>query len=218
MTTLAIEPRPRAPRLLLWTELLALFVGVPLVVYLLPVPKIPTLLIIGLGCSLVLGSDAGWDRTELALTRLRGALSFPFVRFGVLAPALVAVALLIVPESLFALPRERPWMFVTLLVFYPLLSALPQELIYRLFFFRRYRPLFGEGIALELASAALFGLLHLIYDNGVAVALSACGGFLFARTFRHTRSLWAVSLEHAVYGLAIFAIGLGAYFYEPVAP
>ena len=46
-----------------------------------------------------------------------------------------------------------------------------------------------------------------------AVALTLVGGWKFAATYRHTRSLWAVSIEHAIYGGILFTVGLGQFFY-----
>lgn len=39
----------------------------------------------------------------------------------------------------FAFARERSILWVAVLLLYPILSALPQELIFRVFFFHRYR-------------------------------------------------------------------------------
>ena len=40
------------------------------------------------------------------------------------------------------------------------------------------------------------------------------GGWLFARRYQRTRSLLTVSVEHALYGVLIFTIGLGDLFYH----
>jgi membrane protease YdiL (CAAX protease family) len=63
-----------------------------------------------------------------------------------------------------------------------------------------------------LASAAAFGLAHLVLWNPLAVGLSALGGWMFASTYLRTRSLPAVCWEHALYGVALFTIGFGRYF------
>ncbi len=44
--------------------------------------------------------------------------------------------------------------------------------------------------------------------------LDSRGGWLFADTYRQSRSLWLVCLEHALYGDLIFTIGLGTFFYH----
>ena len=52
---------------------------------------------------------------------------------------------LLVPGQALALPRRAPGLWVAILALYPFLSALPQELIFRVLFFRRYGGLFPGG-------------------------------------------------------------------------
>ena len=112
------------------------------------------------------------------------------------------------------LPVTRPGLWAVILVLYPVVSVYPQELVYRVWFFHRYRPaLGGEGPAL-LASALAFGWVHVIFGNGLAVGLAAAGGLLLAETYRRTRSLTLVSVEHALYGQLVFTVGLGEFFYH----
>lgn len=118
------------------------------------------------------------------------------------------------PVLLFRFVRERPeiWIFVVFL--YPLLSALPQEIIYRSFFFKRYEALFGKGGRMIVASMLVFALIHIVFNNWVAPLLCLFGGYIFAETYQRTRSLALVTLEHALYGLTVFTVGLGPYFYR----
>ena len=98
---------------------------------------------------------------------------------------------------------------------YPALLVLPQELLFRCFFFHRYESLFGgKTWLLILCNAASFGLSHLFYGNWIAPTLSFVGGLLFAWRYATTRSLAAVSLEHALWGNYLFTIGIGWYFYS----
>jgi membrane protease YdiL (CAAX protease family) len=64
------------------------------------------------------------------------------------------------------------------------------------------------------ASATAFGFGHIIFHNWTAVALTLPGGLLFGKTYRRTSSLLAVSVEHALYGCAVFTIGYGKFLYE----
>lgn len=116
-------------------------------------------------------------------------------------------------ELLFSFPRRAPLQWLTVMIGYPILSAYAQEVLYRVLFFRRYAPLFGSPAALIWASAALFAWLHLPFQNWLAIALSVPGGLLFAWTYHRTRSGLAVSIEHALYGNALFTIGLGYFFW-----
>ena len=87
------------------------------------------------------------------------------------------------PDRRLALPRRAPGVWLTILLLYPLLSALPQELIFRVLFFRRYGRLFAERRVAVAANALVFGLAHLMFWNWVAVALTVAGGLVFARAY-----------------------------------
>jgi membrane protease YdiL (CAAX protease family) len=120
------------------------------------------------------------------------------------------------PERWLELPRERPGLWLAVMVLYPLLSVVPQELLYRCFFFRRYRSLWGEGRGAVLASALAFGWAHVVFLSWISVLLTLAGGWILARTFERTRSLPLVALEHALYGCLVFTVGLGRHFYAPL--
>lgn len=62
------------------------------------------------------------------------------------------------------------------------------------------------------ASALSFGVMHVIYGNVPAVVLSALAGWIFSGTYQRTRSLRLVWLEHSLYGIAAFTVGLGPFF------
>src|SRR5207344_2550446 len=115
--------------------------------------------------------------------------------------------------DLFSFPRERPFLWPLVVLLYPLLSALPQEVIFRLFLFHRYRSLFPDPRLMMLVSASVFALAHLQLGNLVALGLPFLGGLLFAHTFGTTRSLPMVTLEHGLWGDWLFTLGLGVYFY-----
>jgi hypothetical protein len=117
------------------------------------------------------------------------------------------------PESFLSFPRDRPWLWLAVMAGYPLLSAWPQEMLYRRFALVRYAPLVGSGGGFVLASGFAFGYAHIIFLNPVAVALSTAGGLLFAAGYARHRSLALVWLEHALYGCLIFTIGLGRFFF-----
>jgi hypothetical protein len=56
-------------------------------------------------------------------------------------------------------------------------------------------------------------LAHLMFWNGVALALTAAGSVIFARAYLGRGFLQAVLL-HAVAGGIIFTSGLGVFFYH----
>lgn len=176
---------------------------------------IPQLLAFTALCLWWLARDPGFDRRRLiAWPRAwRPCLARIAALLLTGGAALLAFAYGLPGVEPFALPRERPLLWVAVLLFYPVLSALPQELIFRVFIFHRYRCLFPNPWQLALVSAAVFALAHLVLGNWVAPLLSLAGGLLFAYTYARTGSLALVTLEHGLWGNWLFTLGLGAYFY-----
>jgi len=198
-------------------EFVLIFIGIPLIFYFewVNLPKIPTLVFLTTFCIVALLKDERFDRSTLWNYRsARAAIPKTVIRFLLVAIALTAFTYSFFPDLLFFFPKTRPLIWVIVMVFYPLLSALPQEIIYRVFLFHRYGALLKTRILSVLTSAAVFAMLHIMYDNGLAVVLSLLGGLLFSLTFQASKSLFLVSLEHALYGSYIFTVGLGHFFYE----
>ena len=158
---------------------------------------------------------AGTLFAELEAAGYDGAYSFESSHdaFLPLAALIGVMFWLVEPERLFELPREKPRLWITIMVLYPLVSAYPQELLFRTFLFQRYRPILGEGWAMILFSGLTFGLAHVVLANWVAVLLSTCGGLLFAWTYARSKSTLMAALEHGLWGDFVFAIGLGWWFY-----
>lgn len=120
-------------------------------------------------------------------------------------------------ERLFSLLLERTNIWIMVMCLYPLLSVFPQEVIYRLFFHRRYGEIFRDHNALILFGGLAFGHGHILLNNVVAYLMSIIGGCLFAYSYKQTGSLSFVWIEHALYGCFVFTIGLGWYFYTGAA-
>ena len=198
-------------------EYLLLFVALPLLwaAGRLDLPLLPTLWIFSLGCLLFLLADNKFDRRSLWNAERAGRrLARATLPFLVLAPLLALGLLLLEPERLFAFVRQRPLLWALVMVLYPLLSAYPQGIIYRVFIFQRDRELFPGRRAMIAASALAFALVHLIFSNAVAPPLSFVGGLLFAWTYERTRSSLVATFQHALFGCFIFTIGWGWYFYH----
>ena len=122
------------------------------------------------------------------------------------------------PAIFLNFPRSNPQFWSIVMLLYPMLSAYPQGIVYRAFLFGRYRDLFGPGWAIVLASATAFAYVHIVFRNSLALALTFLAGILFAIRYLHTGSLMISSFEHALYGCAIFTIGLGRWFYHAAVP
>lgn len=170
---------------------------------------------------LVLGAAAVWhllrtgfDRRSFWRAEALKAQWRPMLTLWTLTAAGCAAAVAVLtPDLLLVLPREQPLLWALVVVLYPLLSVYPQELLFRAFLFHNYEPVFGPTGTVA-ASALAFGFAHIAFGNWVAVVLSAAGGWIFATRYRETRSLLVASVEHALYGLLMFTVGLGQYFYH----
>lgn len=210
-------------RVRLLIEMGAIFLLAPLLIryaiyeWRIPLPVVLQPLLLGLILYLL------WDPT-FRLTRelnrsidAREVLSI-FGIFAVAGGAIAAVTWLRLPEVFLGLPTQRPGLWAMIMVLYPLLSVIPQELIYRTFFFHRYGPLFGDARRLAIVTnGLLFGFAHIIFGSYVSIALTAALGVLIAWRYEATRSFWSAWLEHALYGCLIFTVGLGRYFFTGVS-
>jgi membrane protease YdiL (CAAX protease family) len=208
---------PVLRRVWLAVEFLVIFVG-SVVVYTVVHPlggPLPLLAVVAALAYVYLVRRPGFDRRNLwRRDAVAGQIRSIVTLWLVAAVVGIAGVALVIPHRLFDLPRQHPWLWLAVLVFYPLVSVYPQEVVFRAFVFERYRPLFGSGWGMVAASAVAFGFVHLIYGNVVAVALTLVGGLLFARHYQRTRSLLVTSIEHALYGQLAFTIGLGTYLYH----
>ena len=109
--------------------------------------------------------------------------------------------------------RERPGFFVLVMVFYPILSALPQELVFRVLWFRRYGAILPDGGPGLVLNAAVFSLAHLMYWSWIDAAMTFAGGLAFAWAYRRRGSFAMAVVLHAIAGQIVFALGLGMFFY-----
>lgn len=195
-------------------ECILLFIGVPAAYAfgLLPIPVILLLIIMASGCWVA------WRRNQSSARHWTSVTTAEWRRVlltcAIVVPLMTTLLWLTQPSLLFSLIRQHPKIWLLVMIAYPLLSVLPQEFVYRVFFFERYAPLFGCGLGMVIASAVLFSFAHLVFRNWQSVALTLAGGFLFARTYQRTKTLKLVCVEHALYGWAIFTIGYGRYFFE----
>ncbi len=111
------------------------------------------------------------------------------------------------------LPRERPELWVAIMVLYPIFSVWPQEVIYRAFFHHRYEPILRAPTTRIIVGGAVFGFMHVVFLNWLAPAMTFVGGLLFAWTYERSKSLVGVTIEHALWGCYVFTIGIGWYFF-----
>lgn len=199
----------------LWTEFLILFFIIP-AVYAFNHNSSPIyfLLLLSVFTIFVLYRNTGF-RNEIFTNKASwlkdiGRVLKQFILIGLM---LTVVTFAFFPDQLFYCIRHHFSIWVSLMFIYPLFSVYPQELIYRAFLFHRYRDIAGNGKYLLHFSAVAFSFGHIIYFHPISILLTLFGGYLFALTYIKTRSLFAVSFEHALYGCLLYTVGLGRFFY-----
>lgn len=204
--------RPR-----LWAEFLGLYLAAPLgmAILLPPSALFPALFAVtatGLG---LLHVTPGFSWHEL--TRGWDRIDWRFV--GLFAAATAAVAAGVIatqaPSSAFNLLRASPVMMAVVALLYPFLSALPQEIVFRPLFFRRYGAILPRRLTPAIwLNAALFSLAHLMYWSWIVATMTFAGGLAFAWAYEARRNFPMAVALHAVAGVIVFLLGLGVFFYS----
>lgn len=128
--------------------------------------------------------------------------------------ACLAVIYTLAPQEAFNIARQQPLMLLAILTLYPLISALPQELVFRPLFFRRYASILPDTNAAILLNAAIFSLAHLMYWSWVVAIMTFFGGLIFAYAYEKRGSFPLAVILHSIAGNIIFLVGLGIYFYS----
>ncbi len=226
MKTQPKAPKPPAPstgKPALFAELAALYVAMPVVLTLARLrirsfSPIPVLWIAALAVSIWLVRRRGFaPLAVLGIGRtaiLERRLAVTLARAVPAAAILIALMHRLHPEWLFSFTSTHPMFWIVVMFAYPVLSVIPQGIIYRAFFRERYAALFPNPALRTLVAAACFSFCHVFFLNAWALLLTFIGGLLFWRTYEKTGSLLLANLEHALYGDLVFTIGYGAFLYH----
>ena len=212
---LALERRvPSKGRL--WGEFVLFYLCAPLGMALLMPPEalFPVLLgftAAGLG---FLHYTVGFEWPDLVrgLRQIEGRAVLAMA--AVTAVAAAIVLRLTAPQDALILVREHPLLLAMIVLLYPPISALPQEIVFRSLFFRRYGPILPPVRWAIVLNAALFSLAHLMYWNWIVSAMTFFGGIAFAWAYELRRNFPMAVVLHCVAGWIVFASGLGIFFYS----
>lgn len=178
--------------------------GIPLMIF---------LLIMGLSVYFYLINDPTFDRTTfLNWKKGRAELGKILLMFGFSAIVMLGLIWIIDSTKMFLLLRTNPFLLLMISIFYPLFSVIPQGLAYRSLFFHRYGDLFPGNALKIISSAAAFAFAHILYKNWIVLVLTFAAGLIFSYRYFKTKSLAISVLEHAMYGIWLFACGLGYFF------
>ncbi|MFO7856939.1 MAG: CPBP family glutamic-type intramembrane protease [Paracoccaceae bacterium] len=221
--SLAPAASPPVSRVRLKAEFALLFLGLPALLAFGLGPGALWSVMIGafLASVALLAVTPGVSWRELVEGPLVGAWGGLLLFTTTTAALATGAVLWLAPEALFGLPRRATGLWLAIMLLYPLLSALPQEVMFRMLFYRRYGVLFPDRRAAVAVNAAVFALAHGFLWNPTALAMTAAGGVLFSLAYLETgkgRNLLFATLLHAIAGWVIFTVGLGRFFYHGAAP
>jgi hypothetical protein len=196
-----------------WFELLILFVALPVVMAfgIDPSRMWTVLLSSGALAVVLLNFTEGFKWSSLLVGRVKWPQTLALGGVTLVVASILCWWLL--PDRMFLLIRERPLLLPILAIAYPLILVLPQELIFRPMFFKRYGHLFGTENQSIWANAILFSFAHLMYFHWVVFVMTFVGSFIFARGYLRGSFPQAIA-DHSIAGLAIFASGLGWLFFS----
>lgn len=203
--------------MILRLELGLLYLILPLSFYLRIIPlkfMFIVLLAASIYALIILLKDHKFNRSSLWLWPDLNYLLMVGLRFLWVGMGLTLISYIFYPEWLFSFPYNRPYLWLMVMLIYPILSVYPQELLTRAFFFHRYASCFPNIHFMIWANAVLFAFMHIVFAHWLVLTLSFIGGLLFAYTYHYSRSLMLVSIEHALYGNLLFTLGIGRLFYH----
>jgi membrane protease YdiL (CAAX protease family) len=203
---------------LLVLEIVLLFVGIP-AVFLLPIgveTKV-TLFLLAIIYVIVIAVKDRKKKVFQGRTCNQIAIyKTILLRFLVIAIGTIAVLFFTNKEDLFNVISTKPLLWLQFSGVYILASVIPQELLYRSFFIKRYRLLFSNDNFFILINALLFSFGHIWFQSFTVLAFTFIGGILFTKTYLQSKSIYAVLIEHAFYGVWLYTVGYGELFLFPV--
>lgn len=197
-------------------EFVILFFGVPLFIFLNKNLEHPSVLLLPVLVALILYFRKQKDFHFRDLFRLNISKQIWLKQLLVLTGAgilLLFYVLLFEPENVFYLPKRNPAIWLAMLGFYPVFSALGQEVVYRKFLFMQYHPLFQNKWMLIFASAVSFSFVHIVYFSVLSLVLTFIAGIYLAWIYEKTNSVLFTSILHGILGFLIFTVGLGQHFW-----
>tara|TARA_B100001939_G_C16462086_1_gene413462 strand:- start:5 stop:418 length:414 start_codon:yes stop_codon:yes gene_type:complete len=119
------------------------------------------------------------------------------------------------PNNFMVFPKENPSTFLLVIFLYPFLSVVPQEIIFRKYFFFKFNDIMPRNYLIFI-NGLVFSLAHVFFNNYVAIIFTFFGGIYLSWSYLKSESLTLVIYEHTLFGIFIFASGLGRYFYHAI--
>ena len=207
----------RANRTLKYLELILLFIIAPIVL-LLSIPIIVKVVYLLLGIIYITLLSIFIEKFQKVKfeNRLKKRV-FKHIVFRFVIIVLLTAGILYFQdkEALFNVVLNKPSLWLKFSGVYILFSVIPQELIYRTFFVKRYQKLFNNKVVFILINSVLFSFAHIWFQSWTVLAFTFVGSLLFVNTYLHTKTTWLIILEHSLYGVWLYTVGYGALFMFP---
>lgn len=204
-------------KILSWLELIIVFIGLPLVVSIYAFPRPILYSILAATCIYIILRNlrtidwhAFWHlpRSQKIWLNVAGRTLILLL--------LSIIAMLILPnKGWFLLPQYNIWLWLAIMILYPIISVLPQEIIWRFHLLENTKNILPNRNLRIIVSAVLFGWVHIIFGTIFAVIATIYLGLQLAYAYyQGQKSFWVVWVEHSLAGQIAFTIGLGVYFYN----
>lgn len=205
-----------ASRARLWTEFLTLFIGAPILMVATfgLFPLFPIIIGFAVLATLLLQITPGWRWSMLLQGPVFGEWRLIALFSAATTATCLAIVFTLIPDRFLSLPLYRPELWLIIMIFYPILSAFPQEIIFRSLFFERYGGLFPGHWSAIAANGFVFGFGHLFFDNWVTIVMTGVGGAIMGWAYLRHRSVGLAWVLHSLAGQILFTIGLGVFFYH----
>lgn len=197
-----------------WAELLSIYLGIPLLLKfdILPVFKLVPLILVFIIYLFIVLRDKTFKRRQFRFNGFRAWIMILW-RSSIMLLFLITFTWFIYPSQFLDLPAHETSLWLMLIFIYPFFSVVPQEFIFRAYFYHRFQDLVSNRNVLVLINAALFSFSHIVFENWVAIVFTFIASIMFSLTYLRHRSYTIVVLEHTIYGLLIFTIGPGQFFH-----
>jgi uncharacterized protein len=201
-----------------FAEIVALFVITPIVLFL-SIPILFKVVYLFMGVLYIIIISIFFEKfSKVKIDKKSRKTGFKQIGIGFLIIAILTTLVLYVQDKdvLFHVMLNKPSLWLKFSGVYILFSVIPQELIYRTFFVKRYQKLIKNKILFILINAVLFSFAHIWFQSWIVLSFTFIGSLLFTRTYLKTKSIGLVILEHSLYGVWLYTVGYGALFMFPV--
>ena len=151
---------------------------------------------------------------SFSFTSLRKKVDWEFIIiFSIIFLSLGFFYVILVDKDLlFIFPKTNFELWLLVILIYPFLSVIPQEIVYRVFFFQRYFPNERSFYFLTLLNMIVFSYGHIVFNNVHAILITAIVSPVFTYAYLK-KSFFTCIILHALGGQIIFTLGLGKYFF-----